>query len=93
MIERRELTFWRWTRATDLGMKKIDRDILNAIRQLGKDMGRGVFPWQVQPMLNYYRAEQTLRRDMARMARDGVLIRLGQRRGYLVAEKKGQVAA
>ena len=93
MIERKEISFWRWTRATDLGKKKIDRNIIDAIRQLEKNLGRGVFPWEVQPCLNYYRAEQTLRRDMARMAREGMLIRLGQRRGYLVAEKKGQVAA
>lgn len=62
--------------------------ILRIVRRRQRDLGRGVFPREVAVFLPYYRAEQTLRRDMMRLARAGWLVReggQGARRGYRVA--------
>lgn len=56
-------------------------------RQRNAPEGRGVLPRTVQCFLDEYRAEQTLRRDMARLAEMGKLVRIGpagSRRGYRV---------
>jgi hypothetical protein len=64
-------------------------EIIRAVRQLERDLalipGRGVFPWQVQARLDVSLHEATLRRKMAAIAADGLLIRVGgegARRGY-----------
>lgn len=67
----------------------VEADIVRIVRQVqrGSRGERGVFPRMVQPRLDYYRAEQTLRRDMMRLVDQGVLIRVGgrnARRGYKV---------
>lgn len=57
-------------------------------RQRGLSSNEGVLPKTVQAFLDFYRAEQTLRRDMAQMANRGHLVRIGgegARRGYRVA--------
>lgn len=56
-------------------------------RQRGVKPGRGVIPAMVQCWLDEYKAEQTLRRYMAAMGREGLLERVGgegSRRGYRV---------
>lgn len=64
--------------------------ILEIVRreQRRTQAGRGVLPWEVQPWLERYWAEQTIRRIMAMLWRAGLLIRIGgsgSRRGYRVA--------
>ncbi len=57
-------------------------------RQRSVPPGRGVLPKTVGAFLNDYRCEQTLRRDLAKLWRAGVLERMGgegSRRGYRVA--------
>lgn len=58
-------------------------------RQRGLSACRGVLPVTVQCFLNEYRAEQTLRRDMAMLWKAGYLQRVGDkegsRRGYRVS--------
>lgn len=57
-------------------------------RQRGMPPNRGVLPVSVQCWLEEYRAEQTLRRDMSKLWRAGLLQRCGgegARRGYRVA--------
>jgi hypothetical protein len=57
-------------------------------RQRNVPQGRGVLPKTVGAFLDEYRCEQTLRRDMSKLWRAGVLERLGgtgARRGYRVA--------
>lgn len=62
--------------------------IVRIVKQRERDLRRGVFPREVAVMLPYYRAEQTLRKDMCRLASAGRLSREGgpgARRGYRVA--------
>lgn len=66
-------------------MGEIETDIIRLVARLERNYKR-VYPFMLQPWLEYYRAEQTLRRDMARLARQGLLVRVGgagARRGYL----------
>lgn len=75
----------------------IDFMIVHTVRRLERDLhvrgsDRGVFPWQVQARLDIARCEQTLRRDMFRLAEAGRLERIGgdgARRGYRVARWEG----
>lgn len=65
-------------------MGDVDADILRIVRRLERTHGR-VYPFMVGPWLDYYRCEQTLRRDMARLAASSYLIRVGgwnERKGY-----------
>jgi hypothetical protein len=66
----------------------IDEIIVQKVRELERDLGRGVFPWMVMARLPVYRAEYTLRRDMMRLVRAGRLERIGgagARQGYRTA--------
>ncbi|MCK6581083.1 MAG: hypothetical protein L6Q98_23560 [Anaerolineae bacterium] len=63
--------------------------IVHIVQRRQRDVrdGRGVLPVAVQSWLNEYRAEQTLRREMSYLARQGVLERVGGkgcRRGYRI---------
>lgn len=67
--------------------------ILKVIQLLERNSARSVFPRMVAARIEadygLYRAEQTLRRDMSRMASQGKLYRVGgrnARRGYVVAK-------
>lgn len=60
-------------------------------RQRNAPPGWGVLPKTVGAFLNDYRCEQTLRRDMAKLWRAGVLERMGgegSRKGYRAPELK-----
>ena len=43
-----------------------------------------LYPWQVQAFLPISMHESTVRRYMAHMANEGQLVRLGQRKGYVI---------
>lgn len=61
--------------------------IVTIVKRLQRDYGRGVLPRMVQPWLEFYRAEGTLRRDMMTLASAGKLRRVGgkkSRQGYIV---------
>lgn len=60
-----------------------DRQIIEAVVLIQRRCGR-VYATMVQAHLDFYRAEQTIREDMARMAKAGQLERLGERKGYRV---------
>lgn len=79
------------TRFSDRPIAKVSMwiHIVHIVRSRQRDAvpGRGVLPVNVQCWLNEYRAEQTLRKEMAFLARVGVLERIGgegSRRGYRV---------
>lgn len=59
----------------------MDATILRIVRTLSQKYER-VYPRMVQAHLYVYRAEQTLRKDMGRLAEKGLLERIGQRKGY-----------
>ena len=62
------------------------RQLIRIVRHLERSNKR-VYPRTVAPHLDIYRCEQTLRDDMAYLARRGELIRVGgfkSRRGYCV---------
>lgn len=64
--------------------EKFYQDVVRIVRKLQRNYER-VFPWMVAIHLDFYRAEQTMRKDMAYLARRGDLIRIGgprARRGY-----------
>lgn len=66
-------------------MGDVDAEILRIVRKLERSHGR-VYPFMVTGWLDIYRCEQTLRRDMVRLAAAGYLIRVGgrgARRGYV----------
>jgi hypothetical protein len=55
------------------------------VRRVQRNLRRGVLPRDVQPVLNFYRAEGSLRRDMYDMYLQGRLVRVegeGARQGY-----------
>lgn len=63
-----------------------DEEIIKIVRNLQRNYN-AVFPWMVTLWLELGRAEGSVRRDMARLARQGRLIRVGgynARRGYRV---------
>lgn len=62
-------------------IEQIEFVIVNMVGRLSERHDR-VWPWMVGAQLEFYRCEQTLRRDMARMARQGKLRRVGIRKGY-----------
>lgn len=62
----------------------VESEIVEAVRAIERRCGRA-FAWMVQAQLDFDRCEQTIRRDMVRLAEDGVLTRLGPRKGYKVA--------
>lgn len=69
--------------------EQISEQILQIVRERQRNVPaeRGVLPRTVQCFLDEYRAEQTLRRDMATLWRMGKLERVGEagsRRGYRV---------
>lgn len=66
----------------------VEETILQIVRKLQRNYGRGVLPWMVAAQLDFYRAEGTLRRDMMGLVDKGKLTRVGgrtSRRGYMVA--------
>jgi hypothetical protein len=61
------------------------RLIEHYVRQAERDLGRPVFPWEVQARMPIFRAEGSLRRDMLHLYRAGRLVRVGgngARQGY-----------
>lgn len=65
---------------------ELDSTICAMVRKLERRSRRGVFPFMVMPWLPVYRCEQSLRRDMNRLAERGRLVRVGgpeARRGYV----------
>ncbi len=62
-------------------VEQLEQVIQTTVATLSKYHAR-VWPWMIGAHLEFYRAEQTLRRDMSRMAREGKLVRIGQRKGY-----------
>jgi len=66
-------------------MTQVYDEIEGVVRQLQRDLRRGVLPKDVRMRLSYLRAEGSLRRDMALMRTTGRLVRVGgkdARRGY-----------
>lgn len=66
-------------------MELVYSEIEAAVVKAQRDLRRGVLPKDVQSRLPYSRAEGSLRRDMAEMAYDGRIVRVGgqmARRGY-----------
>ena len=63
----------------------LDGQIIRVMKRLDRAHER-VYPWMVQPWLDVYRHERTLRKDMCRLAENGYLERVGQRKGYKLAE-------
>lgn len=62
----------------------MERDIIRIVASLQRNYER-VYPWMVAARLDYSRHEATLRRQMARLAREGKLHRVGgwqSRLGY-----------
>jgi hypothetical protein len=63
--------------------------VVKTVGRVERRTGGAVFPWMVEAWLDFPRCEQTLRRDMAALARRGVLDRVGgegRRQGYRVAQ-------
>jgi hypothetical protein len=59
--------------------------IVKIAGRVQRNLRRGVLPRDVQPMLDFYRAEGSLRRDMRAMWQAGLLVRIGgegARQGY-----------
>lgn len=56
----------------------LDEFIIKIVAKLERDYRRGIYPWMVQARLPVYRAEQTIRRDMVRLAEEGRLERVGE---------------
>ena len=70
-------------------------DLIAIVARLQRSYER-VFPWMVALHLPFYRCEQTLRKDMAYLARRGDLIRVGgfkARRGYSAPARRHRTAA
>lgn len=57
--------------------------ILKAMCQLERDCGR-VYAWMIQAQISYPLCEQTIRRKMVDLEKRGMLIRLGERKGYIL---------
>lgn len=65
------------------------------VKQRQRDLGRAVYPWEVQSHLPFYRAEGSLRRDMLAMAQQGRLVRVGgsgARQGYRLPTRMERLA-
>lgn len=65
----------------------LDNRIIFIVHKLSRNYQRGIFPWMVQPWLGCGVCEQTLRRHMVRLWREGKLQRVGGpqgRQGYRV---------
>lgn len=74
----------------DYSNYNFDDEIVKITKRLQRDYKR-VFPYMVMTRLDLARAEGSLRRDMARLAREGRLERVGgfnTRRGYCVPTLK-----
>lgn len=65
----------------------MDEDIVKIVAEVQRRTGK-VYAWMVQSYLEVYRSEQTIRRDMVRLANEGKLQRLGERKGYRVATSR-----
>ena len=66
--------------------EEMEREILKIMTRLARDGYKTVYPRQVQAWLDSERSERQLRRDMARMAREGRLRRLGDRGGFTLLD-------
>jgi len=64
----------------------MDTQIIQIVSRLQVNYRR-VYPWMVQAWMDEEnaRSEATLRRYMRRLAGEGKLVRLGERRGYMAA--------
>lgn len=75
-------------------VQQVYDDIICIVKRLERTY-KTVYPWMVQARLPYYRAEQSLRRDMVTLYREGRLIRvggLGSRKGYRLPNVVERVA-
>lgn len=73
----------------------IENAIIEAVRKIERRSGRA-YAWMVQAYLDFDRCEQTIRKDMVRLAKRGELERLGPRKGYKTPQTgapRGMVAA
>ncbi len=66
--------------------EKMDKEILHIMDRLAHKGYKTVYPRQVQAWMDNERSERQLRRDMARMAREGRLRRLGERGGFTLLD-------
>lgn len=69
--------------------------IEHVVKVAQRDLGRAVFPWEVQGRLLVSRAEGSLRRDMYKMYQAGRLVRVGgdgARRGYRLPSRMERLA-
>lgn len=62
----------------------MDVQILDLVYELQRTYGR-VYAWHIQSRLDYDLCEQTIRRRMVALWKCGDLIRLGERKGYILA--------
>lgn len=84
----------RVRRARREDVEQVYNDILQVMKQLERTYTT-VYPWMIQSRLPYYRAEQSLRRDMVTLYLEGRLIRvggLGSRKGYRLPNVVERVA-
>jgi len=61
----------------------MELQILMAFCQLERSETR-VYPWMIQGQIDYPLCEQTVRRKLVDLWRRGKLIRLGERKGYIL---------
>jgi len=71
-------------------MTELQADLINIVRERQRCVTptRGVLPKTAQCFLDWYRCEQTLRRDFNTLAAQGLLVRVGgpqSRKGYRIA--------
>ncbi len=69
-----------------MSRNEIEQEIIRAMSRLARDGYKTVYPRQVQAWLDVERSDRQLRRDMARMAREGRLRRLGERGGFTLLD-------
>jgi hypothetical protein len=61
----------------------MELQILKAFCELERVEPR-IFPWMVQARIDYPLCEQTVRRKLVELWQRGKLIRLGERKGYIL---------
>jgi hypothetical protein len=62
-------------------------ELIALVAKLQRNNGRGVYPYMIVAHLDFIRREQTLRKDMRKLAERGDLIRVESyksRKGYII---------
>ena len=72
---------------------EVDEDIVRIVHQMTRNGYGKIYPLHIQAWLDVDRSERQLRRDMARLAREGRLKRLGERGGFTVVAPMTRMSA